>query len=338
MPRPLLHRALDPGLGFRQARRGGARGRCRRRRLDPSRRDGRPFRARTSRSARTWSRRCARTRKKMFDMHLMIAPCDPLSRSLRQGRLRHHHRACRSRPARAPLAAGDPRARQEGRRDAQSRHAGRDDRERDRSGRSDPGHVGQSRLRRAGIHPGRAREDRAASRAMVGGRPIDIEVDGGITPDNARRGRRAPAPTCWSRAPPCSRAGAAAYRANIAAIRKGRARARRSRLARFKRKASCSSESARRRAGASRYTAAWPLYVFSAASTRSGVNGVCRSRTPVSCDERIGDRRRDQRRRHLSRAGRMVVGLDQLDVHLRHVAHARQRSSRRSSTVRPRRP
>ena len=39
-----------------------------------------------------------------------------LSRSLRQGRLRHHHRACRGGPACAPLAAGDPRARQEGRR------------------------------------------------------------------------------------------------------------------------------------------------------------------------------------------------------------------------------
>ena len=49
-----------------------------------------------------------------------------LSRSLRQGRRRHHHRACRGRAASAPLAAGDPRARQEGRRHAQSRHAGRD--------------------------------------------------------------------------------------------------------------------------------------------------------------------------------------------------------------------
>ena len=32
-----------------------------------------------------------------FDVHLMIAPCDPLSRSLRQGRRRPHHRACRGR-------------------------------------------------------------------------------------------------------------------------------------------------------------------------------------------------------------------------------------------------
>ena len=42
-----------------------------------------------------------------------------LSRGLRQGRRRHHHRACRSRAAHPPLAAGDPRARQEGRRGAQ---------------------------------------------------------------------------------------------------------------------------------------------------------------------------------------------------------------------------
>ena len=32
--------------------------------------------------------------KKTLDVHLMIAPLRSLSRSLRQGRLRHHHRAC----------------------------------------------------------------------------------------------------------------------------------------------------------------------------------------------------------------------------------------------------
>ena len=44
-----------------------------------------------------------------------------LSRGLRQGRRRHHHRPRRGRPASAPLAAGHPRARQEGRRGAQPR-------------------------------------------------------------------------------------------------------------------------------------------------------------------------------------------------------------------------
>ena len=42
---PAHHRAVDPRRRFRQARRGGARGRRRRRRLDPCRRHGRPFRA-----------------------------------------------------------------------------------------------------------------------------------------------------------------------------------------------------------------------------------------------------------------------------------------------------
>ena len=60
-----------------------------------------------------------------FEEDVRHAPDDralrSLSRGLRQGRLRHHHGACGGRPARASLAAGDPRARQEGRRHAQSR-------------------------------------------------------------------------------------------------------------------------------------------------------------------------------------------------------------------------
>ncbi len=103
--------------------------------------------------------------KKVFDVHLMIAPVRSLSRSLRQGRLRHHHRACRGRPASAPLAAGDPRARQEGRRLAQSGTPVSTHRECHRPGRSHPGHVGQSRLRRPGFIPVAARQDRAGARA-----------------------------------------------------------------------------------------------------------------------------------------------------------------------------
>ena len=38
----------------------------------------------------------------------------PLSRRLRQGRRRQHHRPCRGRPASPPLAPGDPRRGQEG--------------------------------------------------------------------------------------------------------------------------------------------------------------------------------------------------------------------------------
>ena len=42
-------------------------------------------------------------------------------------------------------------------------------------------------------------------RAMIGARPIHLEVDGGVTPDNAGA-CAAPAPTCWWPAPPPSRA------------------------------------------------------------------------------------------------------------------------------------
>ena len=50
--------------------------------------------------------------------------------------------------------------------------------------RPHPGHDGQSRLRRPGLHPGDGAED--CSRADDGRRPADgLEVDGGITPETA---------------------------------------------------------------------------------------------------------------------------------------------------------
>ncbi len=103
--------------------------------------------------------------KKVFDVHLMIAPCDPYLEAFAKAGVRHHHGACRSGSAHSPLAAGDPRARQEGRRDAQSRHTGEHDRAGHRSRRSHPGDVGQSRLRRPELHSIRGRKDRAAAGA-----------------------------------------------------------------------------------------------------------------------------------------------------------------------------
>ena len=106
-----------------------------RRRLDPCRCHGRPFRA----------QHLHRPGHRQGDpaLHQKAArrasddrAVRSLSRSLRQGRRRHHHRACRSGTAHPPLAAGDPRARQEGRRHAQSRHAGSDHRAGDRARRS----------------------------------------------------------------------------------------------------------------------------------------------------------------------------------------------------------
>ena len=56
--------------------------------------------------------------QKVFDTHLMIAPCDPHLEASRR-RQRHHHGACRVGPACASLAAGDPRSSADERRHAQ---------------------------------------------------------------------------------------------------------------------------------------------------------------------------------------------------------------------------
>ena len=70
-----------------------------------------------------------------------------------------------------------------------------------------------------------AAEKIAGCARSPGARPIDIEVDGGITPETAPLVAR-PAPMCWSRARRCSRAASPTYRANIAAIRNAAALAR----------------------------------------------------------------------------------------------------------------
>ena len=101
---PAPDRTLDTRRRFRPARRGGTRGRCSRCRLDPCRRHGRPFRAqhldRPRRGQGASPAHQEGARRAPHDRALRS-----LSRSLRQGRLRHHHRACGSEPARAPLAA-----------------------------------------------------------------------------------------------------------------------------------------------------------------------------------------------------------------------------------------
>ena len=109
-----------------------------------------------------------------------------LSRSLRQGRLRHHHRACGGRPARAPLAAGDPRARQEGRRHHEPGHAGIEHRARHRSGRSHSGHVGQSRLRRT-EHSSRPHSTNCARCARWSARGRSTSRSTAASPPTTRR-------------------------------------------------------------------------------------------------------------------------------------------------------
>src|SRR5262245_23818984 len=65
----------------------------------------------------------------------------------------------------------------------------------------------------------------ARLRAMAAGRPIDIEVDGGVTPDNAAEIVRAGANVLVAGSA-VFKGGPAAYRSNIAAIRSAAAQAR----------------------------------------------------------------------------------------------------------------
>ena len=161
--------------------------------------------------------------KKTLDVHLMIAPCDPYLEAFAKAGSDiitvhveagpHVHRSLQAIRALGKKAGvthepGD---------------AGVEHRARHRSGRSRPGDVGQSRLRRPGVHSGRARQDLRDVRALVGARPIDIEVDGGVTADNAADVVQAGANVLV--------AGSAVfkggnYKANIAAIRNAAALAR----------------------------------------------------------------------------------------------------------------
>ena len=62
--------------------------------------------------------------------------------------------------------------------------AGKRDRICARPARPDPADDRQSGLRRPVLHPG-GRRKVGAVKAMIGDRPIDIEVDGGVTPETA---------------------------------------------------------------------------------------------------------------------------------------------------------
>ena len=215
---PADHRPLDPVGRLLAARRRGRSRRRGRRRLDPSRRHGRPFRAQHHlRSA--GDQGDPRPHRQGLRLPSDDRAGRPLSRRLRRSRLRHHHRACRGRAASRPLAAGDPEPRQEGRRVAQPGDAGKRHRICARPARPGPADDGQSGLRRPGLHPGRRRQGEAGEGADR--RPADRHR--GRRRRHAARRRRwspRPAPTCWSPARPSSRAAArGAYRANIAAIR-----------------------------------------------------------------------------------------------------------------------
>ena len=109
--------------------------------------------------------------RKLLDVHLMIAPCDPYLEAFAKAGSDIITVHVEVRPARASLAAGDPRARQEGRRHTQPRHARKHDRARHRPRRSHPRHVGQSRVSAGrSSSPARSRRSRGCGRSRAGGR------------------------------------------------------------------------------------------------------------------------------------------------------------------------
>ena len=94
--------------------------------------------------------------KKIFDAHLMISPCDPYLEAFAKAGCDHITVHAEAGPHLHRSLQAIRSARQEGRRLAQSGHADRGDRIRHRPDRSRAGDVGQSRLRRPGLHPLRA--------------------------------------------------------------------------------------------------------------------------------------------------------------------------------------
>ncbi len=223
--RPLMIAPSILASDFAKSRRGGARGRCGRRRLDPSRRDGRAFRA--EHLVRPGGRAgAAPAHQEALRRASDDRAVRPASRSLRQGGLRHHHRACGIGPA--SCTARCRRSARSARRPASRSIPAR------RSRRIEhvidlvdlvlvmsvnPGFGGQAFI------PARARQDRArCARWPAAGRSTSRSTAASrrTTPPRSR----APAPMCWSRARRCSRAGPPPTRSNIAAIRNAAALAR----------------------------------------------------------------------------------------------------------------
>ena len=164
---------------FRKTRPGGKRRHGCGRGLDPSRRDGRPFRPEYF----------LRTRRDQgaapaYRRGLRLPPddraCRSLSGSLRQGGLRHHHRPCGSRAASAPLAANH---RALGCKAGVSLNPATpldvldhvlDDIDLLLIMSVNPGFGGQKYI------PAMTDKIRKA-KALIGDRPIELEVDGGVT-------------------------------------------------------------------------------------------------------------------------------------------------------------
>ena len=118
------HLPFHPVSRLREARRGSARDRCGRRRLDPHRRDGRPFRA----QPHDWSGRgegAAAAQREAVRRPSDDLAGRPFPRRLRRGWRRHHHGPSGSGAAPPSHRPADQGARQESRRVAQPGDAAR---------------------------------------------------------------------------------------------------------------------------------------------------------------------------------------------------------------------
>jgi ribulose-phosphate 3-epimerase len=162
--------------------------------------------------------------KKVFDTHLMIAPCDPYLEAFAKAGADvitvhveagpHLHRSLQAiralgKKAGVTLNPGTPLETIESVIDLVDLILIMS---------VNPGFGGQAFI-------ASAVEKIARARALSGGRPIDIEVDGGITPDNAAQVARAGANVLVAGSA-VFKGGPNAYRANIAAIRNAAAMAR----------------------------------------------------------------------------------------------------------------
>jgi ribulose-phosphate 3-epimerase len=162
--------------------------------------------------------------QKPFDIHLMIAPCDPYLEAFAKAGSDvitvhvesgpHVHRSLQAiralgKKAGVTLNPGTPASMVEPLIDLVDLILVMS---------VNPGFGGQKFI------PG-AVEKIARLRAMAAGRPIDIEVDGGVTPDNAAEIVRAGANVLVAGSA-VFKGGPGAYRANIAAIRSAAAQAR----------------------------------------------------------------------------------------------------------------
>jgi ribulose-phosphate 3-epimerase len=162
---------------------------------------------------------------KVFDTHLMIAPCDPYLEAFAKAGCDiitvhvesspHVHRSLQAiralgKKAGVTLNPGTPVAALENLIDLTDLILVMS---------VNPGFGGQAFI------PG-ALDKIAQVRALVGARPIDIEVDGGVTPDNAAAVARAGANALVAGSAVFKGGTVESYRANIAAIRNAAALAR----------------------------------------------------------------------------------------------------------------